>query len=179
MSEGFFGLYHGYVTSVDDPLQANRVRVHIPGICEPESAWARPRGLFGSGGCFGFFGAPPEGSEVLVQFEAGDIDFPWWEPAGGAAGEAPEEVRGSLMKWVFAFGDARMMFEATPDGAGKVKVYSARLPGQNEIVLDGQTNTVEIRGMTHVKIEAVGLLELTAGLLTLQGRPVTPGGKPI
>jgi hypothetical protein len=80
---------------------------------------------------------------------------------------------------MFAFGDARMLFEATPDGAGQVKLYSARLPGQNEIVLDGQTNTVEIRGMTHVKIEAVGLLELRAGLLTLQGRSVSPGGKPI
>jgi hypothetical protein len=179
MSDGFFGLYHGWVTSVDDPLQADRVRVYIPGICEPESAWARPRGYFGSGGAFGFFGAPPEGSEVLVQFEAGDIDYPWWEPARGAAAEAPEEVRGSLTKWLFSFGDVRMMFEATEDGAGKVRLYSARLPGQNEILLDGQTNTIEIRSLTKVKIEAVGLLELKAGLVTIQGRPVTPGGKPI
>lgn len=179
MSEGLFGIYLGTVTHVDDPLQANRVRVHVPGICEPYSTWARPKGVIGAAYAFGLFGPPPEGSQVLVQFEAGDIDSPWYEPAGGSAGEAPPEVRGSLTKWMLGFGDFRILVEATETGQGKVKIYSAALPGQNEIVLDGQTNTVEIRALTHIKIEAVGLVEMKAGLLTLQGRPVSPGGKPI
>jgi len=179
MSEGLFGIYLGTVFSVEDPLQAGRVRVSIPGICEPYSNWARPKGIFGAAFAFGSFGVPPEGSQVLVQFEAGDIDSPWYEPAGGSAGETPPEVRGAFTKWLLGFGDFRILVEATETGQGKVKIYSAMLPGQNEIILDGQTNTVEIRALTHVKIEAVGLLELRAGLLTLQGRPVSPGGKPI
>lgn len=179
MSEGLFGIYLGTVFSVEDPLKANRVRVQIPGLCEPYSAWARPKGWMGAAYAFGLFGVPPEGSQVLVQFEAGDIDSPWYEPAGGSAGEAPEEVRGSLTKWMLAFGDIRILVEATPTGQGKVKIYSATLPGQNEIILDGLTNTLELRALTHVKIDSVGLLEVKAGILTLQGRPVTPGGKPI
>ncbi|MDO8941955.1 MAG: phage baseplate assembly protein V [Desulfobacterales bacterium] len=179
MSEGLFGMYLGTVVSVEDPLQANRVRVSVPGICEPFSNWARPKGWIGAAYAFGSFGVPPEGSQVLVQFEAGDIDSPWYEPAAGSAGEAPPEVRGSLTKWLLGFGDIRILVEATETGQGKLKIYSAQLPGQNEIILDGQTNTIAIRALTHLTIEAVGLLELRAGLLTLQGRPVAPGGKPI
>ena len=166
---GLFGIYLGTVVSVDDPLEANRVTVHIPAICEPHSAWARPKGFIGAGYAFGLFGPPPEGSQVLVQFEAGDIDSPWYEPAGGAAGEAPDEVRGSLTKWLLGFGDIRILVEATPLGPGKVKIYSAALPGQNEIVLDGSTNTVELRALTHLKIESVGCSSCRPGSSPCRG----------
>ena len=37
-----FGLFIGYVTHRRDPEQLGRVRVCIPGLLEPHSAWAWP-----------------------------------------------------------------------------------------------------------------------------------------
>ena len=47
------GMYVGYVTRRDDAEQLGRVRVSIPGVLEPESAWAWPLGTVGGGskGC--------------------------------------------------------------------------------------------------------------------------------
>ena len=43
------GMYVGYVTKRDDDEQLGRVRVCIPGVLEPESAWAWPLGTSGGG----------------------------------------------------------------------------------------------------------------------------------
>jgi hypothetical protein len=179
MSEGLFGLYIGTVVDVDDPANAFRVKVYIPGICEPTSAWARGFDLFGSGKDFGKFGPPPEGSQVGVFFEAGDIDCPWFIPTGCAQDEIVSDVAGTLNKWGFAFGDIRLQFEVGLTGLGKVTIYSAKIPEANRIIVDGETNSITIQALTDVTIQAVGRVNITAGLLTLQGRVVTPGGKPI
>ena len=43
------GLYVGYVTHRRDPERLGRVRVCIPGVLEPHSAWAWPLGTAGGG----------------------------------------------------------------------------------------------------------------------------------
>ena len=59
------GMYVGYVTKRDDEEQLGRVRVCIPGVLEPESAWAWPLGTSGGGSKDqGFFAVPEEGAEV-------------------------------------------------------------------------------------------------------------------
>jgi hypothetical protein len=98
--QGIFGLYIGKIVNNQDPKQANRVQIYIPGIAEPSTGWARPKGLFGSAENFGIFGVPPEGSEVLVQFEAGDIDSPWYEIPGPDPDDIPEEVKGDGTKYI-------------------------------------------------------------------------------
>ena len=67
------GMYVGYVTKRDDEEQLGRVRVCIPGVLEPESAWAWPLGTSGGGSKDrGFFAVPEEGAEVepLAAWEA-------------------------------------------------------------------------------------------------------------
>jgi len=178
-----YGTYLGTVVSVDDPLEANRVRVKIPGICEPFSNWARQEGRgFGVGHGFGFFGVPPEGSEVLVTFEAGDIDSPWYRPADIGAADIPSEVRGTPTKWMMSFLDIRMLFEVQDVGGqllGKVKIYSNKLGEYNYIEIDGANNKVSVEALTDLAIKAVGRVNIQGVFVTIQGRPVTPGGKPI
>lgn len=71
------GMYVGYVTTRDDPEQLGRVRVCIPGVLEPESAWAWPLGTLGGGSRNrGFFAVPEQGAEVAVFFNQGDVDAP-------------------------------------------------------------------------------------------------------
>jgi len=92
------GMYVGYVTKRDDEEQLGRVRVCIPGVLEPESAWAWPLGTSGGGSKDrGFFAVPEEGAEVAVFFNQGNVDAPyylaahWGKPNGES--EVPEEAQ--------------------------------------------------------------------------------------
>lgn len=92
------GMYVGYVTKRDDEELLGRVRVCIPGVLEPESAWAWPLGTSGGGSKDrGFFAVPEEGAEVAVFFNQGNVDAPyylaahWGKPNGES--EVPEEAQ--------------------------------------------------------------------------------------
>ena len=83
------GMYVGYVTDRRDPERLGRVRVCVPGLIEPYSAWAWPLGTSGGGSKdHGFFAVPEEGAEVALFFNQGDVDAPyflsahWGRPEG-------------------------------------------------------------------------------------------------
>jgi hypothetical protein len=177
--QGIFGLYKGKIVNNQDPKQANRVQIYIPGIAEPSTGWARPKGLFGSAENFGIFGVPPEGSEVLVQFEAGDIDSPWYEIPGPDPDDIPEEVKGIGTKFMISFGDLRMAFQQKPSGLGSCKIYSSKLGDENYIEINGETNSITISSLTDLKLKATGAVEMVGGLVKIQGRNVSPGSKEI
>ena len=177
--DGLLGTYLGEVVDVEDPDEAGRVRVLIPGLCQPYTNWARPKGVFGVGLNFGFFGPPPLHSDVLVVFEAGDIDTPWFEPAAPKSGDIPEEVRGYYDKWLMTFGGARILAELNDDGSSNLTIYTTDKDGGPRVEIRGSDNTVRIAAMAKVEIEAVGLVDINGTLVTIQGRPVTPGSGPI
>lgn len=89
----YLGLYDGTVVDNADPLLLGRVRVMIPGLIEPESAWAEPVGTAGGSSQRGTFDVPELGASVTVQFLMGDPDRPkyqgghWGKPGGKS--EAP------------------------------------------------------------------------------------------
>ena len=93
----YLGLYDGTVASNADPLLLGRVRVNIPGLIEPESAWAEPVGTAGGSAQRGDFDVPELGASVTVQFLMGDPDRPkyqsghWGKPKGKS--EAPTYVQ--------------------------------------------------------------------------------------
>jgi hypothetical protein len=69
------GLYIGVVVKRDDDEKLARVKVRIPGLIEPMSAWAFPLGTVGGGSdARGFYAVPEEGAEVGVLFHQGDVD---------------------------------------------------------------------------------------------------------
>jgi hypothetical protein len=69
----FYGKYRGEVTDPKDPQQRGRVEVIVPSVFGPDiKVWATP--------CFasGHFFVPPVGTQVFVEFEAGDTNTPLW-----------------------------------------------------------------------------------------------------
>jgi uncharacterized protein involved in type VI secretion and phage assembly len=89
----YLGLYDGTVVDNADPLLLGRVRVMIPGLIEPDSAWAEPVGKASGSAQTGDFDVPEMGATVTVQFLMGDPDRPkyqgghWGKPGGKS--EAP------------------------------------------------------------------------------------------
>ena len=111
----YLGVYDGLVTDNADPIKRGRVKVKIPGLCEPSTNWALPAGGSHSSGESGRggFDPPKKGAAVFVQFIRGDIDAPvylgGWRGLVGGKTDAPTVVQGA----------------PASDAATKLKVYES------------------------------------------------------
>jgi hypothetical protein len=74
----FYGKYRGLVIENIDPEQIGRVILQVPDVLgEIPSSWAMPC-VPAAGIQAGCFVVPPIGSQVWVEFEQGDPDYPIW-----------------------------------------------------------------------------------------------------
>jgi hypothetical protein len=74
----FYGKYRGLVVENIDPEQIGRVLVQVPDVLgEIPSSWAMPC-VPAAGIQSGCFIVPPIASQVWVEFEQGDPDYPIW-----------------------------------------------------------------------------------------------------
>jgi hypothetical protein len=74
----FYGKYRGLVILNIDPEQIGRVIVQVPDVLGMiPSTWAMPC-VPAAGIQSGCFVVPPIGSQVWVEFEQGDPDYPIW-----------------------------------------------------------------------------------------------------
>lgn len=74
----FYGKYRGLVVENIDPEQIGRVLVQVPDVLGLiPSTWAMPC-VPAAGIQSGCFVVPPIGSQVWVEFEQGDPDYPIW-----------------------------------------------------------------------------------------------------
>ena len=74
----FYGKYRGLVIANLDPQQIGRVIVQVPDVLGAiPSSWAMPC-VPAAGIQAGCFIVPPIGSQVWVEFEQGDPDYPIW-----------------------------------------------------------------------------------------------------
>ncbi|MGV8965782.1 MAG: phage baseplate assembly protein V [Cellulomonas sp.] len=70
----YFGKYRGKVENNLDPMMLGRVQVSVPSVLgESTIAWAMPCVPYAGDGV-GIFALPPTGTQVWVEFEAGDLD---------------------------------------------------------------------------------------------------------
>lgn len=84
----FYGKYRGLVVENVDPEQIGRVMVQVPDVLGAiPSSWAMPC-VPAAGTQAGCFIVPPIGSQVWIEFEQGDPDYPIW--VGGFWGSAAE-----------------------------------------------------------------------------------------
>lgn len=84
----YYGKYRGLVIENIDPLQIGRVMAQVPDLAgETPSTWALPC-VPAAGIQAGIFIIPPIGSQVWIEFEQGDPDYPVW--TGGFWGTAAE-----------------------------------------------------------------------------------------
>jgi uncharacterized protein involved in type VI secretion and phage assembly len=74
----FYGKYRGTVMENVDPLQTGRILVQVPDVSNVlPSTWALPCLPF-TGIQSGFYAVPAIGSQVWVEFEQGNPDYPIW-----------------------------------------------------------------------------------------------------
>lgn len=74
----YYGKYRGLVIENIDPEQIGRVLLQVPDVLgEIPSTWAMPC-VPVAGIQSGIFAVPPIGSQVWVEFEQGDPDYPIW-----------------------------------------------------------------------------------------------------
>jgi hypothetical protein len=95
----YVGFYTGTVADNEDPEQLGRVRVNIPGMIEPASAWAFPLGTLAGGSAGrGWFAVPAQDADVGVFFFQGDVDTLFYVPAhwgvDGGTRETPLQLDG-------------------------------------------------------------------------------------
>jgi len=86
----YYGKYRGLVIENLDPEQIGRVLVQVPDVLgEIPSSWAMPC-VPAAGIQSGCFIVPPIGSQVWVEFEQGDPDYPIWTGGfWGTVGDVP------------------------------------------------------------------------------------------
>ena len=180
------GLYIGEVADRDDPEGLGRVRVRIPGLVEPSSAWAFPLGTLGGGSDRrGFFSVPEKGAEVGVLFHQGDVDQPyylcghWGKPDGQA--EVPEPVRGLPKEeapQIRAFETNRFLF-VFDDREGKEALVVKDKTSGDQIEFDGAGMGITIKATSALLLKADGLVSIEGASVQINGRLVLPGPKPI
>ncbi len=74
----YYGKFRGTVIENIDPLQIGRLLVQVPDVAGVlPSSWAMPCLPF-CGIQSGFYVYPEIGSNVWVEFEQGDVDYPIW-----------------------------------------------------------------------------------------------------
>lgn len=89
----FFGKYRGKVTANKDPFHLGRIQVNVPAIFgEERDSWAMPCSPY-AGKDIGWFAIPPIQSNVWVEFEAGDPDYPIWTGCFWAIDELPQVAK--------------------------------------------------------------------------------------
>lgn len=157
----YYGLYYGFVVNNVDPLKMGRVTFTVPGLVEPESAWAWPFGMGGGSAQSGAWDVPKKGAGVGVFFHAGDIDEPVYFHGWYGRGEAPTPAN-----------------EASPeDAANKIKCFES---DRHLVVLDGSKNQVLVKdkssGNVIVMKEDEILLGSESGLVPLQNGVVLASG---
>ena len=89
----FFGKYRGKVTGTKDQLNLGRIQVTVPAVFgEGKASWAMPCVPY-AGKDIGFFTVPPKDSNVWVEFEGGDTNYPIWSGCFWGDGELPKALQ--------------------------------------------------------------------------------------
>lgn len=89
----YLGKYRGKVFANVDPLHLGRIQVQVASVFGSENqAWALPCTPY-AGEDVGFFAIPPVGSNIWVEFEQGDPDYPIWSGCFWGENQLPKNAR--------------------------------------------------------------------------------------
>jgi uncharacterized protein involved in type VI secretion and phage assembly len=182
----YTALYIGQVVDRVDPERLGRVRVRIPGLIEPASAWAFPLGTVGGGSDRrGFFCVPENGADVGILFNQGDIDHPFYlsghygKPSGATEIPAPaRELSAAETPQVRVFETARFLL-VFDDRAGKETLRLEDKVSGDQLEFDGVGMGLTIKATSALFLKADGLISIEGTTVAINGRIVLSGPTPI
>jgi uncharacterized protein involved in type VI secretion and phage assembly len=157
------GVAVGRVKNVNDPQGLGRIQIRLPGPAGRESlVWARVATLMAGTDRGSWFMPEPE-DEVLIAFESGEparpyvVGFLWNSHATPPRTDPRVRVLRSVRGHELELADT---------GAGYVRIS------------DAHGNVIELSG-GRIKITGLGVIEIKAPQVIINGRPVGPGAGPI
>lgn len=146
----FYGKYRGTVCDINDARQLGRLRAIVPGVTGlVPTTWALPCVPF-AGTQLGFLALPGVGSNVWIEFEGGDIDFPVWTGC-------------------FWLQGADMPQQAPPPGVQASATLQT--PSQTAIILSDDPSkgiTLRTADGSQIQISSQGIKLSTSGGATVQ-----------
>jgi hypothetical protein len=179
--------YLGKVINRDDPEGRYRIKASIPGRTT-ETDWAVPLGL-ALGQKRGGGQVPDKGAPVVLFWLGGDIKgivvylpawlFDGWIPTGHVINEDGGDN--------FVWQNDKIRVEVdTRDSSAGLRVTNLDETGGTDaagtavaIDVDTVTKQVAITTDLGIKIESTGAVRINGGAITLNGRLVSPGSKPL
>ena len=126
----FFGKYRGTVVSNVDPQNMGRLSVKVPDVSNMQtSTWAMPSAAL-AGSPVRILAVPPVGSNVWVEFEQGDSDYPIWSGCfWGSRSEVPPQGNsappGVQSIVIQSVGGNILMLSDVPGASGGILLQSA------------------------------------------------------
>lgn len=181
----YYAMQTGVVVDRNDPKKLGRVRVRIPGLCEPYSGWAWPVGTSGGGSAKrGLKYVPQVGAEVSLWFRGGDPDQPyyaaghWGEPGGQS--EIPTDAAGvdkSEDVHTLEFDRYAITIDER-DPKAQSLIIKDKVSGDS-IEFDGKAPGIVITATAALVIDVMGICSIDASTLILNGRKVSDGSSNI
>lgn len=179
-----FGAMEAVVTDNVDPEGRKRVKARVTTL-DIETDWAYPLTLGGGSKDRGFHVVPEKGADVVVWFQHGDVVdgrayylSGWWgdasteeTPAAAATTDAPEKVH------VLQVGLVQIVIDERP-GQRSVRISDEQTP-PTTIELDLEQRGIAVDGVSAVVIRSKGGIHLEAPNISLNGRRVGGGTKPL
>jgi uncharacterized protein involved in type VI secretion and phage assembly len=158
----YFGKYRGKVENNIDPLQLGRMQVSCPAALGDGSlSWAMPSSPYAGSGV-GLFLVPPNGTNIWVEFEGGDPDYPIWAGCFWGVGEVPAQPALAEMK-VLKTAQATVTLNDLP-GAGGITIETTSgmkiaITALGIEITNGQGASIKLSG-PQVSVNG-GALEVT------------------
>lgn len=162
----YYGKYRGTVLNNLDPMRMGRLQVSCSaarGLAV--NAWAMPCVPF-AGPLEGFYMMPTIGSNVWVEFEAGDLDLPIWAGCFWVTQTIPPKALHPMVRTISTLG-GDITFDDTP-GAGSVtvQVLPPVVTAPCTVRLDATGVLINVGGAT-IKMTSPNIVDINAGALTV------------
>jgi hypothetical protein len=177
----WYGHYFGTVTDNVDADKLGRVRVRVPGLIEPESGWALPVGGSHSGGTskIGTYAPPQVGAAVLLGFQDGDVDQPYFfggwpgqnEESDTVAAASPSDAATKVQ----VHESARFLIVLTAIGGSEEVLIKDKVTGDfismkpDQLKVNAAQKVTVISPMIELGADGIGLTPLIDGVVLGKG----------
>lgn len=164
----FYGKYRGKVANNVDPLFLGRLQVTVPYILgEGRLSWAMPCVPYAGKGV-GLYAMPKLSSNIWVEFEAGDPDYPIWTGCFWGKGDLPVPPPAAPTTKMFKTDTITLTLDDAPGAGGiTVEVKPPAVQTPIKLVLDSQGISITCNPAA-LKLTPQGVeIELSATALKL------------